>query len=723
MAADISINLELVTQAFKAAMSEAKNHTDAFASKTKENFSSIGTSFGVMAGQLAANAIQNTFSAIISGLGNVINEAAGAEQSIANLNIALKSAGEYSKAGSQDLQDYAARLQDVTIYSDDAVMATEALLLSLTTLDKDGIKKATGAAADLAATLGISLETATQMIAKAVNGNSTAFKKLGIDIKSSDTEAGRLQNTLKALESQNGAAEKASLTFSGAMAKAKNQLGEVAEALGANVVKSDLFVSGLQLLSEGFKDIVSLLSGATENSKAFLTTVKIMTVGIAALTVAFNVEAIAAAAAWVATLGPIAAIIAGVTAVGAAVFAVVKYWDDITAAAYRAAASTIEYAAIAVGVFSADKAKAMNDQAAAWRNKADAIKLANTEAGRAAALAEKEKSDNKDDAKIAEDQAKIKALRKSEELKANAAHNKILATNQKNHDKTMANIAADAQLEIDDLKINQDTLLLEQRATWNSDELLTLQQHHLNILTEKQRHEKEALDLKLAADLAKNNAETDERTRREGRQVIEDKYQVDRLTLNAKQEIDIQKQRDADKVKLDQQALANQTSTLALFASLQNSNNKTMAAIGKAAALVQIAIATPVAVSQAFKFGTAAGGPILGAAFAGIASAAMAAQAAQVVGVKFAEGGIVSGSRTSGDRISAQLNSNEMVLTTQQQAKLFSMANNGGGSGRTEQLLSNLIDAVKNQATSVQIDGREIINVVRNGLSSGRSIA
>lgn len=80
---------------------------------------------------------------------------------------------------------------------------------------------------------------------------------------------------------------------------------------------------------------------------------------------------------------------------------------------------------------------------------------------------------------------------------------------------------------------------------------------------------------------------------------------------------------------------------LQLSASLARSSNSTLAAIGKAAALTQIAIATPQAVASSFAFGTRIGGPPLGFVFGGIAAAAMAAQAAQVAGVQLAEGGIV----------------------------------------------------------------------------------
>jgi len=73
------------------------------------------------------------------------------------------------------------------------------------------------------------------------------------------------------------------------------------------------------------------------------------------------------------------------------------------------------------------------------------------------------------------------------------------------------------------------------------------------------------------------------------------------------------------------------------IATLAQSNNKTLAAIGKAAAITQIAIDTPVAISKAL----AAFPPPINFAAAGAVGVAMAAQAARIAGVQLAEGGVV----------------------------------------------------------------------------------
>ena len=74
---------------------------------------------------------------------------------------------------------------------------------------------------------------------------------------------------------------------------------------------------------------------------------------------------------------------------------------------------------------------------------------------------------------------------------------------------------------------------------------------------------------------------------------------------------------------------------------------------------------------------------------------------------RFATGGIVGGSSFTGDRVSAQVNSGEMILTKAQQGRLFKMAN-GGGEG-------------SNQVT-FHISGNDLVGVLDNNMRKQRLI-
>ena len=171
---------------------------------------------------------------------------------------------------------------------------------------------------------------------------------------------------------------------------------------------------------------------------------------------------------------------------------------------------------------------------------------------------------------------------------------------------------------------------------------------------------------------------------------------------------DAQVKADAERLKLEDEnnkrRVANQRSTLGKISGLQSSNNKTLAAIGKAAALTQIAIDGPQAVTKAL----AAFPPPFNFAAATAVGAAVAAQAARVAGVAFQDGGIVPGNSFSGDNVQARVNSGEMILNRQQQAQLFAQANGQGGSGGSQTIV-----------VPVQIDGEEIARVVSKQVANG----
>ena len=122
------------------------------------------------------------------------------------------------------------------------------------------------------------------------------------------------------------------------------------------------------------------------------------------------------------------------------------------------------------------------------------------------------------------------------------------------------------------------------------------------------------------------------------------------------------------------------------------------------------------AVNKAF----AVGGPIL-AGLVGIATAANVAKIASAQPPSFQEGGFFNGSGITGDRNIARVNDKEAVLNSRQQREFMRLAN-GGGSNNNDQI-ERLIEAVNSQKVSVEIDGRQIAETVREQSESGFAIA
>ena len=71
----------------------------------------------------------------------------------------------------------------------------------------------------------------------------------------------------------------------------------------------------------------------------------------------------------------------------------------------------------------------------------------------------------------------------------------------------------------------------------------------------------------------------------------------------------------------------------------------------------------------------------VGLIMAALTAAMVGVQIAKINSAGFAQGGIVAGTSFVGDKVTANVNSGEMILNGRQQAQLFKLANKGGGGG------------------------------------------
>ena len=206
-------------------------------------------------------------------------------------------------------------------------------------------------------------------------------------------------------------------------------------------------------------------------------------------------------------------------------------------------------------------------------------------------------------------------------------------------------------------------------------------------LTTTSEEEKTALLAKLekARQNALNKIKVDFAKKEE--KIIEKKAAIEEEAAEKTKQIQI----DANKAKLENTAsILKGTSSLMKEAFGEN----------KAAAIAGVAIDAATAIISTWAgYARAPGGPI-GAIGAGLQTATILAAAVKstkdIKSQSFAGGGIVSGNSLSGDKISANVNSQEMILTKNQQAQLFAQANGGGGGGVDSNAIAQaVIDAIK----------------------------
>lgn len=95
-----------------------------------------------------------------------------------------------------------------------------------------------------------------------------------------------------------------------------------------------------------------------------------------------------------------------------------------------------------------------------------------------------------------------------------------------------------------------------------------------------------------------------------------------------------------------------------------------------------------------------------------------AANTAAIMGVKFAQGGIVGGNSFTGDKVNASVNSGEMILNRRQQRELFDQSN-GRGSGSGNEAMMMAINNLANRPVILMADDQAIAKSVSRGVEDG----
>jgi phage-related minor tail protein len=173
------------------------------------------------------------------------------EDKIAQTNAVLKSTGQVAGVTADQVTKLATALQKQTKFSDEDVRSVENLLLTFTSIGKNIFPQATKTVLDMATALGEDTKSASIQLGKAlqdpING-ITALRRVGVNFNDAQKEViVNLVNTGQSAKAQTlilqelqkefgGSAEAAGNTFSGQLAKLKNNLNDVEEAIGGILI-------------------------------------------------------------------------------------------------------------------------------------------------------------------------------------------------------------------------------------------------------------------------------------------------------------------------------------------------------------------------------------------------------------------------------------------------------------------------------------------------------
>lgn len=201
-------------------------NTEARATKTKDTFAELkGEVTKLAATYFGAKA---AFDLIADSL----KAQAEQEDAINKLNLALANQGNFTKATSEALQDYAGQLQKTTAFSDDTVESAMAILASFGQ-NEEQIRRTTAVAADFAAATGTDLRTAVDLLGKAFAGHTETLARYGITIDETLSKSQRFDAVIEQLSQRfGGSAAAQAATYTGQLAMLKNSFGEAQEGLG-----------------------------------------------------------------------------------------------------------------------------------------------------------------------------------------------------------------------------------------------------------------------------------------------------------------------------------------------------------------------------------------------------------------------------------------------------------------------------------------------------------
>jgi hypothetical protein len=267
------VKLEAETSGFrsemKSAMAQVQTATaqmgskiDTFAKTSTQNTSLFTQSLGTLAGTLGAQVVGKAVDFAIGAFKDLFNFVAGegvaaanAEEAAVNrLAIALQSSGKYSQQAVEDFRALANQMEETTGIADDQVISAGALIGTIAQLGGQELQQATKASADLAAVLGIDLESSARLVAKAIIGKTETISRYGIAVEEGKTKSETFANVLGLIaQKADDAASKLNIGYAAAAKKVSNETGNFGEAIATVFQNNPAFIASVAAIGDAMK--------------------------------------------------------------------------------------------------------------------------------------------------------------------------------------------------------------------------------------------------------------------------------------------------------------------------------------------------------------------------------------------------------------------------------------------------------------------------------------
>jgi hypothetical protein len=288
----LQADMKSAVQVMEKSTDQMKKSVEEFAkdgAKSTSFFqSAMATMAGYVSGQAVIGALNSLKTALVDLVQDGIQGAVEAQEAYVSFANALVRAGTDSDDAAEKFKNFADEMQNLTGITAESTLSVGKLLTSLTGLSGSQLEEATKAIADLSVVMGIDMDTAARMFAKSVNGSGEAFKKFGIEVEDGADKAERTANTIDALNSRfGGSAQAQAKTYAGALKIVKQSFGEVTEEVGNAIVENKAILAVMQEVAKIFIGMSGDLGKNSDGIKVFLgqATKAIFDFGVAAIEV------------------------------------------------------------------------------------------------------------------------------------------------------------------------------------------------------------------------------------------------------------------------------------------------------------------------------------------------------------------------------------------------------------------------------------------------------
>lgn len=698
--ADLVIKINGDVKGFSDALSEVEKQSQDLTGALSTTAKTAGLAFAALTAEIGVSVA-------------AFNESRAASNA---LQVALQNQGIFTKDLIETYGDYAKAVQLATGLDDDSVTQAQASIQAL--IGQTAItKNLTFAIADLSQAKKIDLESAAELIGKGINGQTAALKKLGIEVDDALTKEQRMASIIEQVNQKFGGQAAAANAAGSGIRGLQSAFGDVQEEIGKRFAPAvDAAAAALTKMLNFIANNPAIIDfGVSVLGAAAAVTGLITIIGTAGLAffklkAALEAARIATAATTIAVKGLVGATGLGLLLIVAA--EIYLNWESIwprMQAIFEAFSQNIirigkGVGEVILGIFTANPSlikQGLEDAKAAFIAASEDYNSVVDKKLKEREVLEKNSQDRqlagKKDAadKEAAEDARLEGIRleriKAEnELKAAEVDNgskqiielkkaEIEALKQLEEAKTLEDQTAliDRVESLREMQTEQDALDLEARKAFqeqilaNNEEFqalseeqkaLFLEQHMAGLIgqleTEKSINMK-AAEEKLQQQIAANNKFLAEQK----------KFGTAYAQINEVMNSEVYK---------------GTKNAFGELAALQNSENKELKAIGKAAAVANIIIKTAESAMNIYAgFATI---PIIGPALGVAGAAAAVAYGAEQIGKVTAAntGGIITGGIPGIDSVPAMLTPGELVVPERNFEEVVNAtrsARQGGGPG------------------------------------------